>query len=47
MFIWNSIFFSFAFDGTDQFKELGGDSAAHAAAVRLCCLVSAIFITLT
>lgn len=32
MFIWNNIFFSFAFDSRDHFQELGGDDAAYAAA---------------
>lgn len=29
MYLWNHIFFSFAFDCTDHFSEVGGDSAAH------------------
>lgn len=32
MFIWNNIFFSFAFDSRDHFQELGGDEAAYSAA---------------
>lgn len=32
MFIWNNIFFSFAFDSRDHFHELGGDEAAYSAA---------------
>lgn len=32
MFIWNNIFFSFAFDSRDHFQDLGGDNAAYAAA---------------
>uniref|UniRef100_A0A8C9W1B4 Clustered mitochondria protein homolog n=1 Tax=Scleropages formosus TaxID=113540 RepID=A0A8C9W1B4_SCLFO len=31
MFIWNNIFFSLGFDVRDHYRELGGDSAAHAA----------------
>ncbi|EDO49938.1 predicted protein, partial [Nematostella vectensis] len=31
MFLWNNIFFSFAFDSRDHYNELGGDDAAHAA----------------
>ncbi|XP_005170337.2 clustered mitochondria protein homolog isoform X2 [Danio rerio] len=33
MFVWNNIFFSLGFDVRDQYRELGGDSAAHAAPV--------------
>ena len=29
MFLWNHIFFSFAFDCTNHFEKVGGDSAAH------------------
>ncbi|XP_031550707.1 clustered mitochondria protein homolog [Actinia tenebrosa] len=32
MFLWNNIFFSFAFDSREHYNELGGDDAAHAAA---------------
>ncbi|XP_066552152.1 clustered mitochondria protein homolog isoform X2 [Amia ocellicauda] len=31
MFIWNNIFFSLGFDVRDHYRQLGGDSAAHAA----------------
>ena len=33
--MWNNIFFSFAFDGHDHYKKLGGDSAARAASVSI------------
>ncbi|XP_020613853.1 clustered mitochondria protein homolog [Orbicella faveolata] len=32
MFIWNNIFFSYAFDSRDHFQGVGGDEAAYAAA---------------
>lgn len=32
MFIWNNIFFSYAFDSRDHFEAVGGDEAAYAAA---------------
>lgn len=31
MFIWNHIFFSLGFDVRDQYKDLGGEAAAHSA----------------
>ncbi|XP_067278947.1 clustered mitochondria protein homolog isoform X2 [Pseudorasbora parva] len=31
MFIWNNIFFSLGFDVRDQYRDLGGEAAAHAA----------------
>lgn len=34
IFIWSNIFFSFAFDVRDQYTDLGGEAAAHAAPVR-------------
>ncbi|OCU01727.1 hypothetical protein XELAEV_18007503mg [Xenopus laevis] len=34
MFIWNNIFFSFGFDVRDHYKDLGGDHAAHIAAIH-------------
>ncbi len=33
MYMWNNIFFSYAFDGRDHYKKFGGDNAARAAAV--------------
>ncbi|CAM4670777.1 unnamed protein product [Leuciscus chuanchicus] len=33
MFIWNNIFFSLGFDVQDQYRDLGGEAAAHAAPV--------------
>ncbi|XP_051734303.1 clustered mitochondria protein homolog isoform X2 [Ctenopharyngodon idella] len=33
MFIWNNIFFSLGFDVRDQYRDLGGEAAAHAAPV--------------
>ncbi|KAI7795880.1 clustered mitochondria protein homolog [Triplophysa rosa] len=33
IFIWSNIFFSFAFDEHDQYRDLGGEAAAHAAPV--------------
>ncbi|XP_076025104.1 clustered mitochondria protein homolog [Genypterus blacodes] len=33
MFIWNNIFFSLGFDISDHYRPLGGNTAAHAAAV--------------
>ncbi len=33
MFIWNNIFFSQGFDISEHYQPLGGDSAAHAAAI--------------
>lgn len=33
IFIWSNIFFSFAFDAHDQYADLGGEAAAHAAPV--------------
>lgn len=39
MYMWNNIFFSFAFDGRDHYKEFGGDAGAHAAATV--CVVGA------
>ncbi|XP_024122380.1 clustered mitochondria protein homolog [Oryzias melastigma] len=33
MFVWNNLFFSQGFDLSDHYKPLGGDTAAHAAAV--------------
>lgn len=33
MFIWNNLFFSLGFDIADHYQPLGGNSAAHAAAV--------------
>nr|XP_055036650.1 clustered mitochondria protein homolog isoform X1 [Misgurnus anguillicaudatus] len=33
IFIWSNIFFSFAFDVRDQYTDLGGEAAAHAAPV--------------
>ncbi|XP_065893122.1 clustered mitochondria protein homolog isoform X2 [Dysidea avara] len=32
MFIWNNIFFTFAFDGRDNYSDIGGDQAAWRAA---------------
>ncbi|XP_028517938.1 clustered mitochondria protein homolog [Exaiptasia diaphana] len=32
MFLWNNIFFSFAFDSREHYSDMGGDDAAHAAA---------------
>ncbi|KAJ0061671.1 hypothetical protein NL108_005824 [Boleophthalmus pectinirostris] len=34
MFIWNNMFFSLGFDVSEHFRPLGGDTAAHAAALR-------------
>ncbi|XP_058615136.1 clustered mitochondria protein homolog isoform X2 [Onychostoma macrolepis] len=34
MFIWNNIFFSLGFDVRDQYRDLGGEAAAHAAPVQ-------------
>uniref|UniRef100_A0A673M9T2 Clustered mitochondria protein homolog n=1 Tax=Sinocyclocheilus rhinocerous TaxID=307959 RepID=A0A673M9T2_9TELE len=33
MFIWSNIFFSLGFDVRDQYRDLGGEAAAHAAPV--------------
>ncbi|KAI3373788.1 hypothetical protein L3Q82_022368 [Scortum barcoo] len=33
MFIWNNIFFSLGFDISDHYRPLGGNTAAHAAAI--------------
>lgn len=33
MFIWNNIFFSLGFDISDHYSPLGGNTAAHAAAI--------------
>uniref|UniRef100_UPI003AAB6D90 clustered mitochondria protein homolog n=1 Tax=Centroberyx gerrardi TaxID=166262 RepID=UPI003AAB6D90 len=33
MFIWNSLFFSLGFDISDHYRPLGGNAAAHAAAI--------------
>lgn len=33
MFIWNSLFFSLGFDISDNYRPLGGNAAAHAAAI--------------
>ncbi|CAJ1063756.1 clustered mitochondria protein homolog [Xyrichtys novacula] len=33
MFIWNNLFFSLGFDISDHYRPLGGNTAAHAAAV--------------
>ncbi|KAM4620387.1 clustered mitochondria protein homolog [Polymixia lowei] len=33
MFIWNNLFFSLGFDTSDHYRPLGGNAAAHAAAV--------------
>lgn len=34
MFIWNNIFFSLGFDISEHYSPLGGNSAAHTAAIR-------------
>lgn len=34
MFLWNNLFFSLGFDVSDHYQPLGGNSAAHAAALR-------------
>lgn len=33
MFLWNNLFFSLGFDTSDHYEPLGGNSAAHAAAL--------------
>ncbi|GAA6219837.1 clustered mitochondria protein homolog isoform X2 [Lates japonicus] len=33
MFIWNNLFFSFGFDISEHYRPLGGNAAAHAAAI--------------
>lgn len=33
MFLWNNLFFSLGFDVSDHYQPLGGNSAAHAAAL--------------
>ncbi len=33
MFIWNNIFFSLGFDISEHYGPIGGDAAAHAAAI--------------
>ncbi len=42
IFIVNNIFYSYAVDTRDTFKDQGGDAAAHEAAnndLKVCCLV--------
>lgn len=34
MFLWNNLFLSLGFDMSDHYQPLGGNSAAHAAALR-------------
>lgn len=33
MFIWNNLFFSLGFDISEHYQPLGGNAAAHAAAI--------------
>lgn len=33
MFIWNNLFFSLGFDISEHYRPLGGNTAAHAAAI--------------